>query len=64
LFGDEPLSRALLERAAIRLGMLPPAAIPENPPSAPTIPLLRPSAPDEEMLRNWAEAPYRNRVVP
>ena len=34
-FGDEPLSKALLERTGVRLGTLPPAAIPDNPPSSP-----------------------------
>ena len=31
-FGDEALSKALLERTGVRLGTLPPAAVPENPP--------------------------------
>jgi Protein of unknown function (DUF3568) len=64
--GDEPLSKALLERTGVRLGTLPPAAIPVNPPSAPAPnPLLsRLAAPDEDTLRNIAEAPYRDRVVP
>jgi len=63
--GDEPLSMALLERTGVRLGTLPPAAIPENPPSAPAKPVFpRASAPDEATLRNFAEAPYRDRVVP
>ncbi len=63
--GDEPLARALLERAGVRLGILPPAAIPENPPSAPAKLILpRASAPDDQTLRNWAEAPYRDRVEP
>jgi hypothetical protein len=64
--GDEPLSRALLERTGIRLGTLPPAAIPENPPSAPAPnPILsRLAPPDEDTLRNIAEAPYRDRAVP
>ena len=34
-FGDEPLSKALLDRIGIRLGTLPPSAIPVEPPSAP-----------------------------
>ena len=35
LFGDEPLSKALLERTGVRLGTLPPAAIPDNPRARP-----------------------------
>ncbi|MFI5455759.1 MAG: DUF3568 family protein [Isosphaerales bacterium] len=64
--GDEPLSKALLERTGVRLGTLPPAAIPENPPSAPAAnPLFsRLIPPDEDTLRNIAEAPYRDRPVP
>lgn len=34
-FGDEPLSRALMDRIGVRLGTLPPAAIPADPPSTP-----------------------------
>jgi Protein of unknown function (DUF3568) len=65
-FGDEPLSKALLERTGIRLGILPPAAIPENPPSAPSAnPFFsRQAVPDEVFLRDFAEAPYRDRPVP
>ena len=33
LFGDEPLSRALLERTGVRLGTLPAAAIPDKSPA-------------------------------
>ena len=64
--GDEPLSKALLERTGVRLGTLPPAAIPQHPPSAPAPnPLLsRLAPPDDDTLRNIAEAPYRDRVVP
>jgi hypothetical protein len=65
-FGDEPLSQALLERVGIRLGTLPAEAIPEKPPSAPASnPFFsREAVPDSEMLRDFAEAPYRNRVDP
>ena len=65
-FGDEPLSKAILERTGIRLGTLPPAAIPENPPSAPAAnPFFsRLAPPDEDTLRNIAEAPYRDRDRP
>ena len=66
LFGDEPLAKALLERTGIRLGILPPAPIPEHVPSSPgSNPFFAKSAvPDAEMLRDVVEAPYRDRVVP
>jgi Protein of unknown function (DUF3568) len=65
-FGDEPLSRTLLDRIGVRLGTLPPAAIPENPPSRPASnPIFaRDAVPDSVMFRDIAEAPYRDRVVP
>jgi len=64
--GDEMLSKAVLERTGVRLGTLPPAAIPQDPPStpAPNPILSRLAPPDDETLRNIAEAPYRDRVVP
>jgi hypothetical protein len=63
-FGDEPLSRSLLERVAIRLGTLPPAAIPGKAPSAPASnPFFsRDAVPDTVFLREMMEAPYRERV--
>ncbi len=66
LFGDEPLSRALMERTGIRLGILPPAPIPEHPPTKPgSNPIFsRDAVPDEVFLRDVAEAPYRDRVIP
>ena len=66
LFGDEPLAKALLERTGVRLGTLPPAAIPEHVPSSPgSNPFFsRDAVPDAEMLRDAVEAPYRDRVVP
>jgi hypothetical protein len=65
-FGDEPLSKALLERTGVRLGTRPPAAIPSEVPSAPSAnPIFSRSAvPDEEMFRDVVEAPYRDRVIP
>jgi Protein of unknown function (DUF3568) len=65
-FGDEPLSKALLERTGIRLGTLPPAAIPEKPPSQPASnPFFSRSAvPDADYLRDFADAPYRDRPIP
>jgi Protein of unknown function (DUF3568) len=62
-FGDDPLSRTLLERVGVRLGTAPPAAIPDHPPSAPASnPIFsRDAVPDSLMLRDFAEAPYRDR---
>jgi Protein of unknown function (DUF3568) len=65
-FGDEPLSIALLDRVSIRLGEMPPAPIPAKIPSKPgSNPIFsRDAVSDEEMLRDTADAPYRDRVVP
>jgi Protein of unknown function (DUF3568) len=65
-FGDEPFSKAVMERIGVRLGSLPPAAIPEVPPSAPASnPFFSRSAvSDAAMLRDEAEAPFRDTVVP
>jgi uncharacterized protein DUF3568 len=65
-FGDEAFSRALLERLCVRLGSLPPAAIPAEPPSSPGAnPFFsRQAIPDATMLRDQAEAPFRDSPVP
>ncbi len=67
-FGDEPFSKALMERIGIRLGSLPPAAIPEEPPStpAPNPYFSRQAVPDTTMLREQAELHllYRDTAVP
>ncbi len=65
-FGDEPLSRAVMDRIGVRLGTLPPAAIPADPPSKPgNNPFFsRDAVPDTEMFREQAEAPYRDKPVP
>jgi hypothetical protein len=65
-FGDEPLSRALFQRTAIRLGSQPPEAIPASTPSTPSRnPFFsRDAISNEVMLRDFAEAPYRDRVIP
>jgi hypothetical protein len=62
-FGDEPLSRTLLQRVGVRLGVLPPEAIPDSPPSQPASNpyFSRDAVPDSEMMRDFYEAPYRNR---
>lgn len=65
-FGDTLLSQALAERVGIRAGLLAPKPIPEQPPSSPDPnPIFSRSAvSDEEMYRDMAEAPYRDRTVP
>jgi hypothetical protein len=65
-FGDEPFSKALMERIGVRLGSLPPTAIPDEPPSSPAAnPFFSRSAvPDAAMLRDQVEAPYRDSPVP
>jgi Protein of unknown function (DUF3568) len=62
-FGDEPLSKAILERVGIRLELLPPAPIPDKPPSSPAPnPFFVPDeASKENWIRDMVEAPYRDR---
>ncbi len=65
-FGDEPLSRALMDRIGIRLGELPPSAIPIDPPSEPASNpyFSRDAVPDSVMLRDQADAIYKDSTVP
>jgi Protein of unknown function (DUF3568) len=65
-FGDEPLSQSLLDRIGVRLGSRPPEAIPATAPSSPSANpfFARGAVPDSEMLRDFAEAPFRDRVIP
>ncbi len=65
-FGDEPLSRELLKRTAVRLGSQPPEAISSSAPSSPSRNpyFSRDAIPDSVMLKDFAEAPYRDRVIP
>ncbi len=62
-FGDDPLSRTFLERVGIRLGTRPPEAIPDKPPSRPASnPFFsRDAVPDALMLKEYPDAPYRDR---
>lgn len=63
--GDEALSRAVLERIGVRLGTLPPAAIPEEPPTSPRRSFFSKNAvPDSEMLREQSIAGYRDTISP
>lgn len=62
-FGDQPFSKALLRRVAVRLGMVPPEPVPNVIPSAPSgNPYFsRDAVSDEEMMRPMIEAPYHDR---
>ena len=68
LFGDEPFSRALMERIGIRLGTLPPGPIPAEAPSSPApnpfINFKRSVGDHSEMLRNMADAPFGTSGAP
>jgi hypothetical protein len=65
-FGDEPLSRAVLDRLAIRLGDLEPEAIPDEAPSEPegNPYVSRQAVSDEVMLRGFSDAGYHDGPVP
>jgi hypothetical protein len=65
-FGDELLSKAIVERIGIRLELLPPAPIPDKPPSSPGANpfLVRDKAIKDGMIRDMIEAPYRDRPGP
>ena len=65
LWGDEPLSRALMDRVGVRLGSLPPEAVPDEPPSKPASnPFFSRSAvSDEVMLRTQAEQRYHDATL-
>ncbi len=66
LFGDQPLSSAVIERVGIRVGALPPAAIPESPPSQPSPNpfFARFSHSFDDFLRGRAEAPNGDEIIP
>ena len=66
LFGDEPLSRALMDRVGVRLGERAPAAVPADIPSEPAgNPYFsRTAVPDAVLLKDQADAPYRGSSVP
>jgi hypothetical protein len=63
LLGDEPLSRALVDRTGIRLGTLPPAPIPEKIPSKPGS-LLSADGPDPAYLREQVEERFYDKTTP
>jgi Protein of unknown function (DUF3568) len=65
-FGDELLSKAIVERIGIRLELLPPAPIPDKPPTSPDPNpfLMRDKTLKDGMIRDMIEAPYRDRPGP
>jgi len=67
-FGDEPLSKALFDRIGIRLGTLPPSAIPMDPPSEPAGPVSHtfysPGASPLPGIRNQSDLGYRDTPNP
>jgi len=66
LFGDEPLSRALMDRINVRLGALPPKAVSADPPSEPGKNpwFSRTAISDEEMLKDQADAHFKGSASP
>jgi Protein of unknown function (DUF3568) len=63
--GDEPLSRALMDRVGIRMGSMPAAAIPSDPPSSPEKGTFfggRETLPPS--VRRMNDAGYRDTPVP
>ena len=66
LFGDEPLSRAFMDRVNVRLGALPPSAVPVDLPSEPgKNPFFsRAAISDEAMLKDKADAPFSGSAFP
>jgi len=73
-FGDEPLTRALLDRVGVRQGTLPPGAVPDEAPAGTEAPaaaepganpfLSRSAVPDSVMLRNQLDAGYQPSIAP
>jgi hypothetical protein len=63
--GDEALSRAFMDRVGIRLGSLPPSALPAEPPTSPARPLImmgpERTAPGQRPL---SDAGYHDSPVP
>lgn len=66
LFGDEPLSRAVLDRIGIRLGTRAPEPVPDVLPSDPeSNPFVdREAVPDSVMYRGMTDSGYRDSPVP
>jgi Protein of unknown function (DUF3568) len=66
LWGDEAMSRAYMDRIGIRLGLNPPKPLPTETPSTPgSNPYLsRSGVPTSTMLRDQADAGYRDTPIP
>jgi hypothetical protein len=67
LAGDEPLSKALIDRMDIRLRNLPPSAIPDEIPTDEHVEsavLSRDAVSDSEMLRGFTDSGFGDSPVP
>jgi len=66
LFGDEAMSKALLDRIGMRLGEQPPEAIPDEVPSTPeSNPYFsRDAVPDEVMLEGFTDSGHQTPAIP
>jgi hypothetical protein len=63
--GDEALSRAFMDRVGIRLGSLPPSAIPAEPPSSPArAPIMMGPERTAPNVRPLNDAGYRDTPIP
>lgn len=64
--GDEPLSRALMDRLAIRLGVITPSTVEVKPPTAPASQsrFSRDAVPDSTMLRDHIDGGFSDSPVP
>jgi len=63
--GDEPLSRALMDRISIRLGSSAPSAIPSEPPSEPEKPVIFGAREvNPPSVRRLSDSGYRDTPVP
>jgi hypothetical protein len=66
-FGDRAYSQAFFQRIGVRLGTLPAEAVPDEPPTSGSFGsrmFSRDAVPDELMLREQADAGYRDTLVP
>lgn len=63
--GDEALSQAFMDRVGIRLGSLPPEAVPAEPPKAKSpSSMFTPGRGNESAIRSPSDAGYRDTPVP
>lgn len=66
-FGDEKYAQAIFQRMGMRLGTLPAEAVPDEPPTSGSFGsrlFSRGAVPNDVMLRDQADAGYRDTLVP